>query len=163
MLRFVATFLALGLGLFALYQTSEVTGGFRHVNVLNARFCSALLGGLGIDNTCRGTSIRMPSGGMEIVSECSAVYVVILFTAGVLAFPTTWRARGLGLALGIPCILVANALRLVTLGAVIRFRASLLPLFHEYLWQVLFVFLVAALYLLWIERFVPRDRGVRAA
>ncbi len=40
-------------------------------------------------------------------------------------------------------------------------RPNLLPLFHEYLWQVFFVLVVAFLYLLWIEKFVPREQVSR--
>jgi exosortase/archaeosortase len=71
-----------------------------------------------------GTALQMRGGTMEIISECSAIYVAILFTAAVLAFPTTWRARGRGLAFGLPCIAVLNLLRLVSLGLVMQYRAA---------------------------------------
>ena len=67
------------------------------------------------------------------------------------------------LALGVPVLLAVNVLRLVTLGIVLRHRPGLLPFFHEYLWQVLFVLVVAALYLVWIERMVPGARARPAA
>jgi exosortase H (IPTLxxWG-CTERM-specific) len=161
--RYFVVFLAAAIGLFGLYQVSEATGSFRHVNAANATVCSTVLGWFGIPNTHVGTALQMRGGTMEIISECSAIYVAILFTAAVLAFPTTWRARGRGLAFGLPCIAVLNLLRLVSLGFVMQYRAALLPLFHEYLWQVLFVLVVAALYLLWIERSVPREGARQAA
>jgi len=149
--------------LFALYRWAEVTGAFQHVNEWNAIASGALLRAAGIGNERTGTVLEFGSGGLQIISECSAIYVLILFAAAVLAFPVRWRARLWGLALGVPCILAINVLRLATLGVVVRYRADLLPFFHEYLWQVLFVLVVAVLYLVWIERAVRREAPGSAA
>ena len=158
MVKFALGFIACAAGLFAIYQYAEATHRFGVVNSMNASLCTAVLNLLGFDATCSGTSVQLANGGMDIISECSAIYVAILFTAGVVAFPTSARARLLGLGLGLPIIFVINIVRLASLGAVIRYRPDLLPLFHEYLWQVFFILVVAGLYLLWIERFVPRAR-----
>lgn len=163
MLRFVIGFVVVATGLFALYQVSEATRHFNVVNEGNALLSGAILKATGVSSERSGTTLLFERGGMQIISECSAIYVAILFMAGVLAFPTTWRARLVGLALGLPILFAVNVLRLVTLGAVIRYRPALLPLFHEYLWQVLFILIVAGLYLAWIERFVPRARSHQPA
>lgn len=155
--RYVVLFAAAALGFFALYWLAEVSGWFERVNRANAVLATALLDLLGTHPVRGGTSIALAGGAMQVVSECSAVYVAILFAAAVLAFPTTWRARGRGLALGLPLLFLVNVVRLVTLGLVLEHRASLLPFVHEYLWQVLFVLVVAALYLAWIEWVVPRE------
>ena len=159
-LRFVGRSLLFSVILFGLYWASEVTHRFRYVNECNARLCGGLLRGIGIGAERSGASLTMQGGGgLEIVSECSAVHAFILFAAAVLAFPTTWRARLQGLAAGLPFLFAVNLLRLVTLGIVTAHRAAWMPLFHEYLWQVLFVLLVAIAYLFWIERLVPRERA----
>ena len=156
-------FAVASIALFALYRWAEVTGAFQHVNQWNAIASGALLRLVGIGNERSGAVLEFGSGGLQIISECSAIYVLILFAAAVLAFPTRWQARLWGLALGVPCILAINVLRLATLGAVVRYRADLLPFFHEYLWQVLFVLVVAVLYLVWIERAVGREAPGSAA
>lgn len=158
LLRYLALFLLSSLGLFLLYWISDTTGRFDVVNRFNALVSGAALDGLGIENTRHGTVVQFRSGGMEVISECSGVYVAILFAAGVLAFPAAWRARLVGLGWGLLAIFAINVLRLVTLGAIIAHKRAWLPLFHEYLWQVLFILVVAGLYLLWIERMVPRER-----
>lgn len=155
-LRYVLAFGGVAALLFGLYQLTEVTHRFAIVNRFNAALCGGVLRGVGVDAQRSGTLLQLPGGGMQIISECSAIYVAILFAAAVIAFPTTWRARLRGLAVGLPILFVVNLLRLATLGLVIRYRAALLPLFHEYLWQVLFVIVVVALYVTWIERIVPR-------
>jgi archaeosortase B (VPXXXP-CTERM-specific) len=146
--------------LFVLYWATEVTQTFAPINTANAALASLLLDMAGASPVRSGATLSLAGGGMQIVSECSGVYVAILFAAAVLAFPTTWAARARGLALGLPLLFLVNVLRLFTLGLVLEHRASLLPLVHEYLWQVLFVLLVAALYVVWIERIVPRERAI---
>jgi len=163
MRRFALVFAAVAVALFLVYQWTETTSRFRAVNVANAEACTAVLRLCGIESMRNGTHVRIGVAGMDVISECSAIYVLILFAAAVIAFPTTWAARGRGLAIGIPVLLATNVLRLVTLGVVLRFRPALLPLFHEYLWQVLFVVIVAALYMVWIERMVPGARPRAAA
>jgi archaeosortase B (VPXXXP-CTERM-specific) len=165
MLRFGIAFGAIAAVLFAVYQWTEATGRFRAVNVANGAACAAVLRLCGVPATRSATTVEVGGGrgGMEIISECSAIYVLILFAAAVLAFPTTWSARARGLALGLPLLLVINIVRLVTLGLIVRHRPAWLPLFHEYLWQVFFVVVVVALYLVWIERMVPRARAHPAA
>lgn len=162
MLRFVLTFVSIAVLLFGVYWTTETTRLFYHVNALNALLSGQVLDLVGVENVRNGTVLSFSRGGMEVISECSGVYVAILFTAGVLAFPASWRARGRGLAIGLPVIFVINVLRLVTLGAIIAHKAAWLPLFHEYLWQVFFILVVAVLYLLWIERIVPRGKAPAA-
>jgi exosortase H (IPTLxxWG-CTERM-specific) len=159
MLRFIAVFVGVAVGLFVVYWVIEVSHLFQGVNVLNAILSGVLLEGVGVDNARSGAVLTFRRGGMEVISECSGVYVAILFSAGVLAFPAPWRARLLGLAVGLPIIFVINVLRLATLGAIIAHKQAWLPLFHEYLWQVFFILVVAALYLVWIERTVPRGKA----
>jgi archaeosortase B (VPXXXP-CTERM-specific) len=149
---FVARFATYAVLLFALYWTSEAVHAFHHVNVVHATATAAVLRGFGIDAQAHATSIVMPQGILEIVAECTGIYVLILFAAGVLAFPAEAATRLRGLALGVPCIVGLNFVRLLSLGMVMRFRAAWLPWFHEYLWQVLFVGLVAALYAVWVAR-----------
>ena len=158
MLRFVTAFLVSAIALFLVYWISDTTGRFDAVNRLNAMLSGAILQVIGISNTRIGTTVTFGSGGMEVISECSGIYVAILFSAGVLAFPAAWRVRLSGIVLGVVAIFAVNVLRLVTLGAIIAKKRDLLPLFHEYLWQVLFILVVAGLYLLWIERMVPREQ-----
>ncbi len=150
--RFAALFLGCSIGFFALYWISEALHGFRHVNVAHARVTAAALRGLGIGAEAHGTSIVLGHDILEIVAECTGIYVLILFAAGVVAFPTDVRARLRGLALGLPCIVAINFVRLVSLGLVVHFRPTWLSWFHEYLWQVLFVGLVATLFAVWVAR-----------
>lgn len=162
-LRFLVVFLGLASGLFLLYRLSEVTHAFRAVNELNAGLSGVVLSAAGVANTRMGTTLQFESGGFDVISECSGVYVAILFAAAVLAFPAPWRARALGLAAGLLLLFGINILRLASLGVILQHRPAWMPLFHEYLWQVLFILIVAAIYVAWLERIVLRARTHPAA
>jgi len=51
---------------------------------------------VGVPSTRQGASLQFATGGFDIISECSAVYVAILYAAAVLAFPASWRSRAWG-------------------------------------------------------------------
>lgn len=159
---FALRFLASSLVLFALYWSVEALHAFRQVNVAHARATAGVLRAIGIGAEAHATSILLARGSLEIVAECTGVYVLILFTAGILAFPTAWRTRLHGLAMGLPCIVALNFIRLVSLGVILHFRPAWLAWFHEYLWQVLFVGLVAVLFGVWVAR-TGDDRARLAA
>jgi archaeosortase B (VPXXXP-CTERM-specific) len=159
----VVRFVAAALGLFGIYWLAEMTHRFAAVNALHAAVTTELLHLLGAEPARHGTLVSLQGGSLDVVSECSGIYVAILFAAAVVAFPTTWAARWRGLGFGLPLLFAVNLLRLVTLGLVLEHRAALLPWVHEYLWQVLFVLAVALLYLVWIERIVPHARHRAAA
>lgn len=78
--------------LFGVYWTSGATGKFQGVNVLNAVLSAALLRVFGVDTDRFASVLQFKHSGMEIISECSGTYVIILFATGVLPFPSTWRA-----------------------------------------------------------------------
>jgi exosortase H (IPTLxxWG-CTERM-specific) len=154
--RFLLRFAGVASALFLAYRFSEEARLFRHVNELNALLCSLVLRGFGVPNSRSGTTLQMASGGFDVISECSAVYAGILYAAAVGAFPAAWRSRIQGLAGGLAILFGVNVLRLASLGAILQHRPAWMPWFHEYLWQVLFIGLVAAIYVAWLERNVRR-------
>lgn len=156
MRRFVIGFVATASALFVLYWITEVTGIFGAVNVLNAMLSGIILDLVGIATDRSGSLLAFAGSGMQVISECSGIYAAIVFSASVLAFPTTWRARATGVALGVVAIFAVNVLRLVTVGVTLAYRESLVPWVHEYLWQILFVLVVAGMFMLWIDKLTPR-------
>ena len=97
-----------------------------------------------------------------IVEECTGAYEVILFCAAVLAFPTGWRERLAGFALGIPLIYAANVLRIATLLAVGRYHPGVLDFLHLYLWQATLILVITGTWLLWIALVVRRGQAALA-
>jgi archaeosortase B (VPXXXP-CTERM-specific) len=113
--------------------------------------------------TLTGSVVGFGGFTVEIIEECTAVYEILIFAAAVLAFPTSWRKRGLGLAMGIPLLYAINLLRIAVLIAVGHFRPSLFDFMHLYFWQATLILMITSVWLLWIVKVVRDDEAPAAA
>jgi archaeosortase B (VPXXXP-CTERM-specific) len=94
---------------------------------------------------------------LRIIYECTGVFLMIIFSASVLAYPARWQAKATGLAVGIPIIYVTNVVRLVVLVLVGRSFRPYLETFHVYFWYGTFSLIIVFTWVLWVEIVV--DRG----
>jgi exosortase/archaeosortase family protein len=103
--------------------------------------------------------------GFIVVSECGAIEVMAIFFAAVMAFPTRWWKRLVGLAIGLPIMYGVNIFRLSCLG-VVGALAGNGPIFdfaHHYVWQAIYIIFVVAGWLVWVEYLVNRETWVDSA
>lgn len=95
-----------------------------------------------------------------LVPDCGAIEVISIFIAAVLAFPSQIRKRLLGLVIGIPTLYCVNILRLSSLAYLAAYdptdELKWFNFAHEYVWQVVFIIFVVAVWLCWIEFVVQR-------
>ena len=77
----------------------------------------------------------------------------MLFTSFVLAYPASWRARLIGLALGVPLFFAVNVLRLATLARVVEVYPGAFFYLHEYVWQGILTVVVLVGAIGWAEKF----------
>jgi len=105
------------------------------------------------------TSLTFP---FILIPECGAIEIMAIFLAAVLAFPTIWRKRCIGLAAGLPIMYGVNVFRLTVLaliGALDKSRVWF-NFAHEYVWQAIYIIFVVAVWLLWVEYIVNRNHIV---
>ncbi len=105
-----------------------------------------------------GTTIQFGSFGVTIISECTGLFEMAIYSSCVLAFPTSWRNRGLGLLFGIPIIYAFNVLRILCLLLVGHFAYSSFDFFHLYFWQGTLILMITSVWMLWIY-LVVRNEG----
>ena len=98
---------------------------------------------------------------LVIVMDCAALDAKALFLAAVLAFPAPWRRKLLSAAAGLAAIAAVNALRIVTLHLVGRYRPQAFELMHEEVLQLAIVASAVAAFALWV-RWTQRPREVPA-
>lgn len=100
-----------------------------------------------------------------LIPECGAIEIMAIFLAAVLAFPTLWRKRLIGLLAGIPIMYSVNIFRLTVLAVIGAMDTSLgrtwFNFAHEYVWQAIYIIFVVAVWLLWVE-YVKRSWGLPA-
>jgi exosortase H (IPTLxxWG-CTERM-specific) len=128
-----------------------------------ARTSAAVLNLVGEKVRVEGTRIRSESFAVNIENGCNGVETALLFGSAVLAFPSPWRSRLLGLALGFVAIQIINLVRVVSLFWIGAHRPSLFSASHTVLWQSVVVLCGVLLFLLWAsrEQRKPAEAGTR--
>lgn len=121
-----------------------------------ARTLAQVLGALGIPVL---TIDNIVSGGrlaFQIVLECTALFMVGLFTCFVSLYPGDARKKAVGLSMGIPALYLGNIARLTAIFVVSRYNPGFFGLVHVYVGQVFTMFLVILACMLWLK-WVNRD------
>lgn len=163
--RFLAVFLVLLAAGFALVAWNPVND--RVIEPFTAGIAvvsGAALDLIGEDVEMRGTVIRNPRFAVNIRNGCNGVEAMLIFLAAVLAFPASWTARGVGLALGIVAIQAVNLVRVVALFLTGAYLPDLFDASHTVVWQSVVILAAVLLWILWADRFaVPRRAAADAA
>src|SRR5262249_6456527 len=123
-----------------------------------ARMVAAIVNLLGSSAVADGTLVRSERFSMDIAMGCDGVEACCFFLAGVLAFTTTWRAKLIGLGLGIPLIQLINLGRLVGLFYAGTYWPSLEEEIHVYVAQTVVILFSTAVLIFWLERFATKHR-----
>ncbi len=91
---------------------------------------------------------------MEVVMECTAYnfYLFVIFLS--LFSPVNWKQRLITLVIFLLAVFVINNLRFITVGYIGNYSQNLFHFVHDYLWNILFGFLV---FLIWVWRY---NKGV---
>ena len=158
-LRFALTFAAVAALLFAIYAFPfELFGARRDwlhgYLAAYARLAGGVLGlferGLRVDDT-----FIQGRFSMQIVRNCDAADVNILFISALVAFPAPLKAKAPLLLAGLCVLVAANVLRICTLYFVGVYLPDRFKLIHEEVWPLLLVMLTAGVFLScvwWLER-----------
>ncbi len=160
-LRFAVTFALIAAALFTVYAFPFELFGARE-DWLNgylaayARLAGGVLSlferGLVVD----GTYIQ-GRYAMQIVRNCDAADVNIVFSSALLAFPGPWRKKALLLLLGLSLLVAANVTRICSLYYVGVWAPSWFKLAHEEVWPLVLVAITVGVFLICIRRLQPAE------
>jgi exosortase/archaeosortase family protein len=114
-----------------------------------------LMRAVGTPASLDGVTVGVPNFSIIIRNNCNAVYEMGLFAAATLAYPAPGSRRATGMLFAFSVLYVVNLIRLLSL----LYLGYLLPGFfeaaHVYVWQVIFLVVLAGLWLSWIGRVRP--------
>ena len=154
MLRFFLTFIVLQLTLFGINMLGVVQ---QHVvlprTALLARGCAALVTLFDASAAAAGKVLwNTVSGfGVSIEPGCNGIEACIVLFAAVIAFPSTWRHKLVGLAAGFVAVQGLNVVRVISLFYLGQWNTQVFNFAHEYLWQALIMLDVLVVWLLWVR------------
>ncbi|MGH8004817.1 MAG: exosortase H [Limisphaerales bacterium] len=158
--RFVGKFLLFLILLGILYsQTSSRWDAFHTgFTAATAEVVSACYSLGGTKTSASGNLITGERIALLVIEECTGAYEMIIFAAAVLAFPTGWRKKGLGLLLGLPLLYAINILRMMLLAWVQAHGSpALFDFMHIYFWQATLILMILGVFILWIKLAVYRN------
>lgn len=154
MLRFFLTFIVLQLTLFGINMLGVVQ---QHVvlpwTALLARGCAALVTLFDASAAAAGKVLwNTVSGfGVSIEPGCNGIEACIVLFAAVIAFPSTWRHKLVGLAAGFVAVQGLNVVRVISLFYLGQWNTAVFNFAHEFLWQGLIMLDVLIVWLLWVR------------
>ena len=100
-----------------------------------------------------GTIMGSRSFEVDVAPACSGAVPTSIYMAAVFAYPTSWRARWLGTAIGIGIIQLVNVVRVSALFLIGLYMQSIFHDTHVYVAQALVVCVAVALWLFWATRY----------
>lgn len=144
-------FIALFIFLYLIFKDNLI-----FLNYLTAETLSLLLNILGIESTYQGQIVFVSDFSFKIIDECTGLYEILVYSACVLAYPTSVNKKAIGIAIGTPFLMVINMSRMLFLTFVGIWYTNLFSFFHYVVWQITLIIFVAIVLLLWIFKVVRR-------
>jgi len=148
-LRFF-TYLLLWSLVFWVFSLHEQLGPAQRAIAAASAAAARLAGGSAV---AHGQDVIVKDLVMTVNHECTGIFVVMLFTSFVLAYPASWRARIIGLGVGTPLFFAVNVFRLATLARVVEVYPDAFFYLHEYVWQGILTVVVLVGAIAWAEAF----------
>jgi exosortase H (IPTLxxWG-CTERM-specific) len=107
-----------------------------------------------------GIVIRSLENGfaVAIAPGCDGIEAVIILVAAVLAFPSPWKHKLVGIGIGFIAIQALNLVRIISLFYMGQWSQVAFDWFHLYLWQALIVLDALAVWLIWLRYLPPQAR-----
>ncbi len=102
-----------------------------------------------------GVTVGVPNFAVMIRNNCNAAYEMGLYAAATLAYPASGTSRTRGIALALSVLYVVNLIRVLSLVYLGYLFPGAFEAAHVYVWQVIFLLVVAGLWLSWIGRVRP--------
>jgi archaeosortase B (VPXXXP-CTERM-specific) len=107
---------------------------------------------LGNDTRVEGIRVISNRFTLDIIPACTGLFVLGAFLSAVIAFPVRWRAKVIGLVLGIAAICILNIVRLASLFYVGVYWPRFFDYAHLVVWQTLVIAISVLLWLAWAAK-----------
>ena len=159
MLRFFILFLVIQLGLF----TAELTRPVQNAIVIPftesvAAFSAWIVKKFDPEVISYSNVLYDADSKFAVAIEagCNGVEATIVLIAAMVAFPSPWRSKLIGIAIGFVAIQAMNTIRIISLFYLGQWNMVAFEWAHLYIWQALIMLDVLIVFLIWL-RFIPKQ------
>ena len=113
------------------------------------------------DVISQGIILRDADSGFAVAiqSGCNGVEATIVLIAAMIAFPSPWKMKLIGITVGFIAIQVMNLARIITLFYLGQWNETAFQWAHLYIWQALIMLDVLIVFLIWL-RYLPKRSEV---
>jgi len=157
--RFIATMAVFTGVVLPLYLTETLGRVLAPLSRLTAQVTVALIHWTGQEAVREATYVYHPGGfAYEIQYRCTAFLPVMFLVVAILSFSATGKKKALGLAVGVPGLVLLNLVRLVHLFYLGVNKPALFPAAHSIVWPAVTILAVLGLWSSWTGLARRRDR-----
>ena len=152
MARFLIVFVVIMAVLFRIDMLDSVQAAFvQPWTSLLARISAALVTPFDHDVLSHGRILQSKANGFAVSIEagCNGVEAAIVLIAAIVAFPSSWKHKLVGIVVGIIAVQVVNLVRIISLFYLGQWSFQVFEFAHLYLWQALIMLDVLVVWLLW--------------
>ncbi len=103
--------------------------------------------------TVTGQVLSSPRYSVAIFNGCNGLEAILIFVAGIVAFPAPWQRKVLGALVGFVAIQAFNVIRVVSLFYIGIYRPAWFQISHALVWQSLVIVFGVVLWLVWVRRY----------
>lgn len=104
-----------------------------------------------------GIVIRNLDNGFAVAIQagCNGVEALIVLVAAIIAFPSPWKHKLIGIIAGFFAVEILNLVRIISLFYLGQWNFKIFEWAHLYIWEALIMLDVLILFLIWL-RYLPR-------
>ena len=165
MIRFFIIFLVIQVGLFAAELTKPIQKAVvipftEGIAAISAWLVKAFDDGV----VASGIVIRDLDSGfaVSIQAGCNGVEATIVLIAAMVAFPSPWKMKLIGIAVGFVAVQAMNLVRIISLFYLGQWNMTAFEWAHLYVWQALIMLDVLIVFLIWL-RYLPKPGSIEAS
>jgi len=119
----------------------------------------ALLRVFGVNTSVVGNILSFNKSMLNIGPECTNLACLMVYFAGVIAYPTSLKNRGLGLLYGTVILYLVNIVRLGLLAIAEKAGGNVFDFIHRFLWPTLFIIFGVIVWVWWIDHVARRKKA----
>lgn len=154
----------MGLVFLVVYNPWVISALISRLSLVITFITSHILGLFGADFTTNSNAITSKDFTMIISNKCTGIYQIAGFIAGVLSFPSSFRAKIGGILNGILLISLINLIRIISIFYVGISKPEWIPLFHGVIWETLMIVVTVIIWFWWQsgKASEPYDKSTKA-
>ncbi len=107
-----------------------------------------------------GAMLHLSSNIMEVKFGCNGLEAILLLVSAILAYPSSIKAKFLGIIIGSSFLQVFNIIRIAILAWVLEKHPTVFPIMHEYITQSIMIAIAFVIFLIYLQN-VTRDEKLK--